>query len=213
MIQRLWYQLLTAGYAITVLYRELGLENGTIALVKTIYHRLRGEPWRQLEPARSKKERQSRKQAALVIILYHVVCELVSSEQAYLILLRIVEVGGCHFLKAQLPRIKRKKWLNMNPEDRNPTLQGWVSKFPNVTLGLFKAHQQHFKFQVNHCEFVTLTADCGYPELAKLFCAGDARYFEKEQPDVTFTRGATLAEHQRPCEFSFTLTKPADSGR
>ena len=44
------------------------------------------------------------------------------------------------------------------------------------------------------------------PGDARLFCAGDAVYFERHVPEVAFQRPSTLAEGGTCCDFRFGLS-------
>ena len=86
------------------------------------------------------------------------------------------------------------------------------SSFPNSTIGALDFEADAFRFEVKCCSFVELSRSTGHPELAKVFCQGDAMYFERNVPNVHFERPTTLASGGGCCDFRFRWIEPGEEG-
>ena len=57
------------------------------------------------------------------------------------------------------------------------------------------------RFTISRCRLAELARQTGHPELAPLFCKGDARFFGEIEKDVTLTRPPTIADGASHCHF------------
>lgn len=189
--------------ALQTLRRELGMKT-TISVTWELLQRLRkGDPWSELEAPSSNRDTESRTQIGPAIVLYDVLNERFDTERAEEITKKVIQKGAVLFLKSVLPPIDKKHYQTLSLDEREEGLSALVDKFPNVTLGDLEATPDRFRFEVKKCAFVELTQSIGCPELAPLFCSGDAIYFEQYMSDIIFERSATLAKDNKPCDFCF----------
>jgi hypothetical protein len=66
------------------------------------------------------------------------------------------------------------------------------------------------KFTISRCRLVELVLQAGKPELAPLFCQGDARFFGSVEPDVELLRPDTIARGGASCPFTIQFKVPAE---
>lgn len=90
--------------------------------------------------------------------------------------------------------------------------------FPLVAKRRFPAPYFEFEFtensnkactaEITKCFILDALEKCGVPELARLFCAGDVRFFYESLPaSIQFESSKSLANGDECCELTFTKIK------
>jgi hypothetical protein len=166
----------------------------------------RGEPFGGLPAATDPREQGSRAQAGPAIVMYRVLRESVGPERALQITARVVEEGAVIFLRMSLGTLRRAEIAALDEGGRRRFTEDRASRFPNAELVWNKVSAERVSFTVTRCRLVELVRGAGHPELARLFCAGDARYFGNVEPGVRLVRPTTLAEGGPHCDFTLEWT-------
>lgn len=161
----------------------------------------RGEPFTHLPPPDTEKEAQSRAQAGPAIVLYRCLRRVIGPEDAVEITTDAVEAGALVFLQQSIGPLNRATLAAMTPEERVAFVKTRGERFPNATVRWDRVDLEAVRFTVLDCRFVSLCAEVGHPELAPIFCKGDARFFGTVEPNVRLTRSETLAAGGRMCPF------------
>jgi hypothetical protein len=203
LFERVRLQLRTARLALGILARQLGWQALPGVLFELARRGWRGEPWQDLPPPAHHREKETRDQGGPAIVLLDTLTARVGSERALAIVEEVVTEAAVLFLEAVLPRLDRAEYLALTPEERRQLLGAAVGAFPNATTAIEEVSGEGFSFRVTRCEFQELLRAIGRPELGRLFCAGDAVYFERQVPEVRFTRPHTLAGGAADCPFHF----------
>lgn len=159
-----------------------------------------------LEKQPTAEERASQHQMAPAIVLYDLLKEMgLSEEQAIADLQSLIITVATEFLKFNVPIIKQSDYVNTDKNQRMKYFKVITSRFFNAEGELSQTGDSQMNFKVNKCQFARYSRDLGYPQLAKVFCSADKHFFDLYQPNIEFGRTVTLAEHQTPCDFSFTV--------
>lgn len=161
----------------------------------------RGEPFAHLPPPDCEKEAQSRAQAGPAIVLYRRLRRSLGPEDAVDITTDAVEAGALVFLREVIGPLNRQVLAAMTPEAREAFVHERGAQFPNAELIWEQVDLEQVRFTVLDCRFVSLCAEVGHPELAPIFCKGDARFFGTVEPDVELIRSETLAAGGASCPF------------
>lgn len=161
----------------------------------------RGEPFAHLPPPDGEKEAQSRAQAGPAIVLYRRLRRSLGPEDAVDITTDAVEAGALVFLRETIGPLNREVLAAMTPEEREAFAKERGARFPNAEMMWEQIDLEQVRFTVLDCRFVSLCAEVGHPELAPIFCKGDARFFGTVEPDVELIRPETLAAGGSRCPF------------
>jgi len=188
--------------ALRVLVRRLGLLRALRAGVAVQWRTARGEPFADLPPAEGFAETGSRAQAGPAIVLYRVLAQRHDPSVALQITGEVIEEAALVFLRQSLGFIERDEVTGLDDDARRRFAEERAARFPNATLTFDEIGPERVRFTVHRCRLVELVHHAGHPELAPLFCRGDARYFGEVQPGVRLTRPGTLAQGDPSCPFT-----------
>jgi len=168
-----------------ILLREFGLWD-TIRILLAVRRRRRaGEPFAHLAPPDSERDAKSRAQIAPAILLYRSL-----PRDAFRITAEIVEAAAQDFLHRSLGRLRRidERWARKAGDG-----------FFNATIEWRKIASDEVRFDVVACRFPPLCRAAGVPELAPVFCRGDAGFFRRQGLDLR--RTMTIADGASLCDF------------
>jgi hypothetical protein len=191
--------------ALKILWRHLGWFRAIQIGLRITRRQRHGEPFAHLPEAAGFSETGSRAQAGPAILLYDELKRL-GRPDALDITSECVSQGALLFLGASIGRIDREHLASMGDEERRVWLEETTRRFPNATLSVDEASVDRVRFTVSQCRLHGLTVELGYPELAPLFCRGDAAFFQGE--GVRLDRPGTLAEGASSCPFTLTFETP-----
>lgn len=173
--------------AVRILLREFGL-CGTIRIALAIRRlQRRGEPFGALPPPANDREAKSRAQIGPAILLYRSL-----PRDALRITEEIVVASARAFLRKTIGPIEKVDARRAGEAFFNATLR-WIRVAP-----------EEVRFDVVACHFPVLCRAAGVPELAPVFCRGDAGFFRDQ--GLRFERTTTIAEGAPLCDFR--ITKP-----
>ncbi len=188
--------------ALRVLVRELGLVRALRVGAAVRWRAWRGEPFADLPPALGFQEVGSRAQAGPAVVLYRVLARALGADEALRVTGVVVEESALVFLEASLGILDRADVSHFDDAGRERFARERAARFPNATLTFDEISSERVKFTVTACRLVELVHHAGHPELAPLFCRGDARYFGEVQPGVRLVRPGTIAGGGATCPFS-----------
>jgi hypothetical protein len=195
-----------------LLIRRLGPLT-TLRVAFDVTRRLaRGEPFSHLPPPETPRERQSRAQAAPVFLLYRALTALQVRDATSLVA-DLVELGAIAFLTKSIGPIRKHDLARMSEPERQRWVQTRAARFPNAEPVFHVVSPTEVRFTVPACRFVTLAQAAGHPELAPLFCRGDARYFGSVERGVALIRPHTLASGGPDCPFTIRFAPAAPDPR
>lgn len=167
----------------------------------------KGEPWQDLPPAWTFKERKSREQAGPVVIIYRLLEKRVGRDRALDITRELVIQAGTVFLASVVPTLSKADYRRLSEDQRRDTFGAALDAIPNSTATITEMGDESFGFDVTACEFQKLVRQLGLPELGALFCAVDHHFFQLHYPEVRFERNQTIAEGGSACDFRFSWRK------
>lgn len=167
----------------------------------------RGEPFAHLPPAADDRERDSRAQAAPVIVLFRAL-EALAVPDALGLVGEVVELGAIRFLGKSIGPIRRDALAAMDDAARRRWVDERARRFPNAVPNFEAVGPDEVRFRIHDCRFVSLAAAAGQPALAAVFCRGDARYFGQVERGVVLERPHTLAGGGPDCPFTLRFADP-----
>lgn len=195
-------ELATARDALLLLSRRLGGLAALGVLARVAWDRLRGEPFAHLSSPEEEREELSRRQVGPAILLYRALCRRLPREQALALTQEIVVSGTLIFLRRAVGPFSREAIAALGPAER----EGWVraigARFFNATLRWERVTAREVRFTVTACRFPELCRAAGAPELAPLFCQGDALFFGDPQAGTELLREQTIARGATECPFT-----------
>jgi hypothetical protein len=191
--------------SIRILSRHFGMSALPGILTDMASRQRKGEPWQDLPLPENEKERMTRKQAAPAILLLDVLSARYPAERAAAVTHEIVRESAVLFLKTVVPVIRKDVVTAMEAPERERFLRKVLDRFPNTVFGKIELHPEGFRYQVTTCYFQVLARRLGRPEVAEMFCSGDALFFERHMPGVRFEQPGTLACGQEVCDFRFSF--------
>ena len=162
-----------SGAPLRVLLDSLGLLKTLRVSFGVARRRLRDRPFASLGPAGDRREKQSRRQALVAILLYREL-QVVVPDRALALTFRVIEAGAVGYLRRTLGRIRGDALMRLAPETRAKRVQGWLDRFFTATATLDRVTESKVEFTVTACALVRLSHAAGHPELAPAFCRGDA---------------------------------------
>lgn len=171
----------------------------------------RGEPFGDLPPPNDAREAGSREQAGPALVLYETLREHVFEAEALSITAEVVEEGAVVFLGRTLGSLRQADLSRLNDADRRKFVEDKGSRFPNAVPVWDEVSPDRVRFTVHACRLVELVVQAGRPELAPLFCQGDARFFGTVEPDVELIRPHTIAGGAASCPFTIQFKSAARS--
>ena len=201
--KNVWLELRTSLKSVLVLRSALGWVEA-ISVGMALQKRIKaGEPFKNLPAPVSEKDEKSRMQIGPAIVLYEVLLERHTKEEALALVRDVSKEGAIIFLGTILPKIDRAWYDSLNEETKEVSLLELVERFPNSSIGALSFEADAFSFEVKRCAFVELANSTSHPELARVFCEGDGVYFERHVPNVSFERPTALASGGSCCDFRF----------
>lgn len=198
--------------ATPILLRELGVFK-SLKVGRAIRRRQKkGDPFSHLEPPSTDEDRLSREQIGPAILLYQELLKVVDGDSAWRVTEEIVVEAACVFLRQSIGELRRDELATLDATGRERFVQERGRKFFNATVTWEEISGERVHFTVTHCKFPPLCVAAGVPELAPIFCKGDARYFGTIEPDVELKRPHTIAEGASTCAFRLGWNRPLDGG-
>ena len=193
--------------SLRLLKKELGLLGLGRLAFHMIFLQIKGEPFAQLPKAQDEGEIFSRRQIGPAIVLYKALRKLHSQDRALAIAEKIVIDSTLVFLRKAVGAINQSRIEGMDEEQK----QNWLSKiagqFLNATIRWNHIKLTELSFTITHCHFPVMCRETGVPELAPIFCKGDAVYFGQDQEGVKLTRPHTIAKGSDDCLFEMELVQ------
>jgi len=193
--------------ALKILTQELGWGDALSLVIKLKWRLFYRPPFRELNQKNrpTEKEKLSQRQMAPMVVLYELLIENGYSQKYTIELLQTLgDSVATAFLKFNVPIIKRADYGGLPQQEKLSLLTKITQRFFNAEAELSLDDNDNFGFQVNHCHFANYCKLLNLPELAPLFCSSDKLFFDTYQDDIVFFRSQTLAENNKPCDFSFT---------
>lgn len=170
--------------------------------------RAAGRPFAHLPAPRDEKDAQSRDQIGPAILLFGALVERYDDSTAIEVTAAVVETAAIAFLEQTVGPLRREHLAAMSADERDRFVRERMSRFPNAEVRFERIDADEVRFTVTACRFVALCHAAGCPELAPLFCAGDARFFGEVEPDVVLIRETTLAVGGDRCPFVLRYADP-----
>ena len=193
--------------SLKLLKQELGVFGLCAVAVHMILLQLRGEPFRNLPKAKDKGDIFSRRQIGPAIVLYKALRKIHTEERSLAIAEKIVIDSTLIFLRKAVGAISQSRINAMNDVQKQNWLSRIAGQFLNATIRWNHIKVTELSFTITHCHFPVLCRKAGVPELAPIFCKGDAVYFGQEQEGVKLTRPHTIATGSKDCLFEMELVQ------
>jgi hypothetical protein len=190
--------------SIAVLLRELGIMGSIGVGIKLAWKQIRGEPFKNLDPAKDLKEKYSRMQIGPAILLYQILIDRLGKDEGYRMTEKVVIAAGASFLKKSIGPMTQSALQEMQPAERQEFVQLRGQRFFNAEMEWTKIEADEVQFTVSKCHFPILCRDTSVPELAILFCKTDEAYFGSLEDNVRLERPHTLANGGPNCPFTLT---------
>ena len=194
--------------ALKVLRDEFGSCRAILFGVRIRKREKAGEPFSTLPPPGNEKEALSREQIGPAINLYRELQADHSQEEALRIIGDVVVQSTLVFLRKTIGPIRRSNLAGMNERERDEWVRKTGGRFFNAEMDWKRIDGDRVEFDVTACHFPGLCREAGVPELARVFCQGDAVFFGQVEPEVNFRREGTIAEGASRCEFRMGWVKP-----
>ena len=186
--------------SLSVLWRRLGWARTAQLVARVTHQQLRREPFGALPPVADWRERDSRAQAGDAVCLYRALL-VVCPEDALSVASEAIEAGGVRFLQRTVGPLKQATLAGLSEPERRAFLETRGARFPNAVPRWTRTGGDAVSFEIDACRLVSLVAEVGHPELGRLFCLSDARFFGEVEPDVVLERPHTLANGDPRCVF------------
>ena len=197
----------TGMAAFAILRRELGFWRAVKVGWNVESRTRRGEPFLGWDLPDDENEAQSRAQLGPALVLFEELCRSEDTLRAREITAMVVEAGAHIFLRSSIGVIRRSDLIQLDQAGRETFVAERMDRFPNATVTWDSISENHVSFRVTDCRFVRLCHQTGHPDLAPIFCAGDATYFGSVEPGVTLERPATIAEGAAECPFTLRFSE------
>lgn len=193
-----------------ILVEELGLLDALRVGGRTQRRLFGGAPFDDLPAPEDDDERKSREQIGPAIVLYRQLVDEHDRERALAIIERVIVEASVVFLTRSVGRLRRDELLAMDDAERETFVRNKSEHFANATLTWDHIDADSVAFTVTHCHFPPLCEATGVPELAPLFCKGDAEFFGGVEDDVDLERPHTIAEGADTCPFHIYMREGDD---
>ena len=200
----------TGKAAFSILKRELGFWAALLVGLKVERRTRQGDPFNGWSPPNDTQDAESRAQLGPAIVLFEELCRREEVERAREITAMVVEAGAHIFLRASIGVIRRADLEELDQTGREAFVAERMGRFPNATVAWDSISANHVSFRVTDCRFVGMCHQAGYPELAPIFCAGDATYFGAVEPGVILERPTTIADGADACPFTLRFSDHED---
>lgn len=191
--------------AFRVLKAELGLNQLLKILPLLNKRKKKGEPFNNLPPPITEKDKESRALIGDAILLYRALGEVLSQQQAEHITRKVITESAVAQLSCLVPKLKKAELNRMSEQEKRQKFTEIIDKFPNADYVIVKAEEDLYHYNITRCRLVELIVAAGHPELSNAFCAGDGLFFERHQPDIEFNRDTMIGEGCKQCEFRFKV--------
>ena len=196
-------ELAGARVAVRKMFSQLGAGPALKVLAGVAADQARGEPWRELSRPADTREALSRRQLGSAVLLYRNLCRVCEEPEAYDLTAAIVREASVDFLRRNVPVIKKKKVLGMTDSRRRFYLRRIQQKFFNADADMTLDGDEGLLLTVRRCRFPELLKAVGDPQLAPMFCEGDADFFDQHQPEVQLERPEIISRGGAVCDFRF----------
>ena len=193
--------------SLKLLKDELGLFGLGRLACHMVFLQIKGEPFRKFPKAKDEGELFSRRQIGPAIVLYKALRKLHSQDRAIAIAEKIVIDSTLVFLRKAVGVINQSRIEAMNDSEKQHWLSKIAGQFLNATIRWNHIKLTELSFTITHCHFPTMCRETGVPELAPIFCKGDAVYFGEDQEGVKLTRPHTIATGSDDCLFEMELVQ------
>ena len=184
-----------------ILVDELGLIDALRIGGRTQRRVFAGDPFDDLPAPDSPDERESREQIGPAIVLYQELLDARPRDRALEIVERVIVEATVVYLSKTVGRLRRDELLPMGDDERQAFVRHKADQFANADLSWDHIGADSVEFTVTHCRFPPLCDAAGVPELAPLFCKGDADFFGGVEDEVDLDRPHTIAEGAETCPF------------
>ena len=144
-------------------------------------------------------------------MLYRALSRRLGVERALEVSGKVIELGAVMFLSHSVGRLRREEIAKLSEAERAAFAKEKSGKFPNATMTWDEISARGVRFTISRCRLAELARQTGHPELAPLFCKGDARFFGEVEQDVTLTRPPTIADGASHCHFHIQWRDPSPS--
>lgn len=191
--------------AIAVLRKELGWKVLVSLLPGLSRRQKRGEPWENLSLPVDQKDRDSRALIGDAILLYRELLSRCPPAEAERIIRAVIIESAIMQLYTLVPKLSKSEILALSPDERQQRFCSIINQFPNADWRLAQVTDTDYGYLIYRCRLVELIIAVGHPELKDAFCAGDGLYFERHQPDITFSRPSQIGKGAKECEFNFSV--------
>ncbi len=182
--------------ALGLLVHHFGYRGAARVLGRVVYGQLRGEPFRRLGPASSRRERLSRRQCGGAVLLDRAIARASDADTASSIVGEVISTGGMEFLEKMVP--------NAGIEQMRVRAAEVVDSFFNAEGQTSFDDDGSFRFDVHRCHFVELLGKVDASHLARHFCQVDERFFTSGQRPIQLRRTGTIASGGSGCDFHFS---------
>jgi len=197
--------------AVPILLARLGIWR-TLRVGMGLRRRLaRGAPFDVLPAPTEEAERLSREQIAPAVVLYQLLAESLGSDEALQVTEEVVVASTVVWLREQIGPLERSALAAMDGPAREAFVRQTGARFFNATMRWDRVDAEEVSFTVTACRFPRLCAEAGVPELAPVFCKGDAVFFGTVEPNVSLTRPETIAGGASACPFTLRWTDSVES--
>ncbi|MCB9527871.1 MAG: L-2-amino-thiazoline-4-carboxylic acid hydrolase [bacterium] len=191
--------------ALAALRRHLGAI-GALRVALAVDRRLtHAHPFRRLPPPADAIEARRRARVAPAIALFDVLRLRYGDARAIALCVEAVEAAVAVFLDTALGPLDRARLAAMSDAERAAFVHRVERGLPGVVVHVERADHEALRFTVAACALVKLCAEAGCPELAPVFCAGDARFFARLDPAARLDRATTIAGGGPCCPFRVTF--------
>jgi hypothetical protein len=188
--------------ALRVLQRRVGFWRLVKIGLAIKRHTRRGEPFGSLPQTIDERERACRGQIGPAILLYRVLQETgFAPAEAFSITEDVAVASAMGLLKVAVGPLRSAELAAMSEGERLAFVSERGERFPNATIHWEQVTPTQVAFRVTSCRFSTLCAEAGAPELAPIFCKGDAVFFGSVEPNVVLHRDQTIASGADDCPF------------
>ncbi len=194
-----------SSFALRTLRAEFGTFGAIRLLLEVGLDACRGEPFGKLGPPVDRRDRLSREQAGLAILIWRRLKTRVSEERATALVRAMVIAGGVPFLETMVGE------LSMRDLEEEP-LSHRVRRFFNAE-GSVEERGAEVRFQVDRCRFVELLHATEAAPILPGFCEVDTVYFDRPDVPIALIRDRTLAKRDAYCDFRFSEKKHASPGK
>lgn len=191
--------------ALKFLKKEIGFSKLMKVIFNLGFEELKGEPYKNLEKSKDKKDKESRKLIKEAILIYRLLLKYYSEKEAEEIFRNLITTAAITQLKCLIPKIKYEDLKEMAREDRKIYYCDIINKFPNTDWRLESDTEDRVNISVYRCRLVEIFDAVGLSHLRDSCCEGDALFFEKHQPDIDFKRTTTIASGKDICDFQFDI--------